>query len=58
MSYAALIRPVIDRIHVSLRRAARAGVRELYASRGLAPGHERLVLLASLRALNDGLTAP
>jgi hypothetical protein len=40
MTYAAVIRPVIDRVHVSLRRAARAGVRELYAQRGLTPGVE------------------
>jgi hypothetical protein len=40
MSYAALIRPVIDRIHVAVRHAARPEVRELYASRGLRPGVE------------------
>jgi hypothetical protein len=40
MSYAALIRPVIDRIHVSLRNAARPEVRDLYAARGLVPGVE------------------
>jgi hypothetical protein len=40
MSYAALIRPVIDRIHVSVRHAARPEVRELYGSRGLRPGVE------------------
>jgi hypothetical protein len=40
MSYAALIRPVIDRIHVSLRHAARAEVRDWYGPRGLVPGVE------------------
>ncbi len=48
MSYAALIRPVIDRVHVSLRNAARAGVRELYGSRGLTPGVESDVFYALL----------
>lgn len=40
MSYAAVIRPVIDRIHVSLRHAARSEVRGLYTPRGLVPGVE------------------
>lgn len=40
MRYAAAIRPVIDRIHVSLRHAARAEVRNRYAARGLRPGVE------------------
>lgn len=40
MSYAAVIRPVIDRIHVSLRSAVRPEVREVYAARGLVPGVE------------------
>lgn len=40
MTYAAVIRPVIDRVHVSLRRAARSEVRDLYAKRGLTPGVE------------------
>jgi hypothetical protein len=40
MSYAAVIRPVIDRVHVSLRNACRMEVRELYGRRGLTPGVE------------------
>jgi hypothetical protein len=48
MSYAALIRPVIDRIHVSLRHAARAEVRDWYASRGFVPGVEIDVFYALL----------
>ncbi|GAB4003317.1 hypothetical protein GCM10029992_44500 [Glycomyces albus] len=35
MSYAGLIRPVIDRVYVSLRLAARPRVRALWAERGL-----------------------
>ncbi|MFG3342107.1 hypothetical protein [Glycomyces sp. NPDC048151] len=40
MLYAAVVRPVIDRVHVSLRHAARAEIRDLYARRGLRPGVE------------------
>ncbi|WP_157974927.1 hypothetical protein [Glycomyces dulcitolivorans] len=40
MSFEAVIRPVIDRIHVSVRHSAYAEVRELYGSRGLVPGVE------------------
>ncbi|GAA1690884.1 hypothetical protein GCM10009830_43250 [Glycomyces endophyticus] len=40
MSFAAVVRPVIDRLHVSVRHGAYAEVRELYASRGLRPGVE------------------
>jgi hypothetical protein len=39
-SYAAVIRPVVDRLHVAVRHASRAEVRALYAARGLVPGVE------------------
>ncbi|MDA1360141.1 hypothetical protein O1R50_10920 [Glycomyces luteolus] len=48
MLYAAVIRPVIDRVHVSLRAGARAEVRDLYARRGLTPGLEIDVFAALL----------
>lgn len=40
MPYAAVVRPVIDRVHVSLRNAVRPQIRELYTQRGLTPGLE------------------
>ena len=40
MSYAGLIRPVIDRVYVELRRASRARGRALYERWELAPGLE------------------
>ncbi|MEU8298143.1 hypothetical protein AB0C04_12775 [Micromonospora sp. NPDC048909] len=40
MSYAGLIRPVIDRVHVGVRAAARPRVQAYYAGRGLRPGFE------------------
>ncbi|HEX2145378.1 MAG TPA: hypothetical protein VHG10_12810 [Glycomyces sp.] len=40
MSFAAVVRPVIDRIHVSLRLVSRESAKALYASRGLQPGLE------------------
>jgi hypothetical protein len=40
MSYAATLRQVIDRVHVSLRHAVRPRIRELYGQRGLKPGLE------------------
>ncbi|WP_240192795.1 hypothetical protein [Glycomyces sp. YM15] len=48
MSYAAVIRPVIDRVHVSIRNAVRPAIRELYAQRGLTPGLEIDVYAALL----------
>ncbi|THV26230.1 hypothetical protein [Glycomyces paridis] len=40
MSFAAVIRPVIDRLHVAVRHGARDDVRALYAARDLRPGAE------------------
>lgn len=40
MLYAAVVRPVIDRVHVSLRHAVRPEVKAVYARRGLTPGLE------------------
>jgi hypothetical protein len=40
MSYAALIRPVIDRVYVAVRRASRERVRDAYRQLGLRPGFE------------------
>jgi hypothetical protein len=40
MSYAALIRPVIDRVYVGVRHAARDRIRGLYDELGLRPGFE------------------
>lgn len=40
MSYAALIRPVIDRVYVGVRQAARDRIRRLYDGCGLRPGFE------------------
>jgi hypothetical protein len=48
MLYAAVVRPVIDRVHVSLRNAVRPQVRELYGRRGLTPGVEIDVFYALL----------
>jgi hypothetical protein len=48
MLYAAVIRPVIDRVHVSLRHAVRQGIKDLYARRGLTPGLEIDVFYALL----------
>jgi hypothetical protein len=48
MLYAAVVRPVIDRVHVSLRRAVRPEVKDLYARRGLTPGLEIDVYAALL----------
>jgi hypothetical protein len=47
-SYAAVIRPVIDRLHVAVRHASRPAVRELYAPLGLVPGLEINLLYALL----------
>jgi hypothetical protein len=62
MSFAAVVRPVIDRLHVSVRFAARPALREAYAEAGLArPGFETNLyygLLArpiSAQALADAL---
>lgn len=40
MSYAALIRPVLDRVYLSVRVAARPALREAYARLGVRPGFE------------------
>ncbi|HEU5110231.1 MAG TPA: hypothetical protein VFT95_16950, partial [Micromonosporaceae bacterium] len=40
MSFAARIRPVIDRVYVGFRGAARDHVLALYGERGLRPGFE------------------
>src|SRR5690606_32278517 len=40
VSYAGMIRPVIDRVYVGLRRAAGSGARALYERWGLRPGME------------------
>src|SRR4051794_27906942 len=40
MSYAALIRPVIDRVYVGLRRAARDRIQVVYDEQSLRPGFE------------------
>jgi hypothetical protein len=40
MSYAALIRPVIDRVYVGVRAASRGQVRAVYQRHGLRPGFE------------------
>jgi hypothetical protein len=48
MLYAAVVRPVIDRVHVSLRNAVRPQVRDLYARLGSKPGVEIDVFYALL----------
>lgn len=40
MSYAASIRPVLDRVYLSVRVAARPALREAYAALGVRPGFE------------------
>ncbi|MGN9808375.1 hypothetical protein ACTMSW_03320 [Micromonospora sp. BQ11] len=40
MSYAAMIRPVVDRVYVGARDAARPALEAYYAERGLRPGFE------------------
>ncbi|SDK84472.1 hypothetical protein SAMN05216298_1632 [Glycomyces sambucus] len=47
-SYAAVVRPVVDRLHVGVRHASRPAVRELYAPLGLLPGLEINLLYAML----------
>jgi hypothetical protein len=46
--FARLIRPVLDRVYLSLRRAAAPAVRAMYAARGLEPGLESDVYFALL----------
>ncbi|MCM0676450.1 hypothetical protein NCC78_17410 [Micromonospora phytophila] len=61
MSYAGMIRPVIDRVYVGARLAARPRMTAYYAERGLEPGFEasfHMGLLARpmpARALDDAL---
>ncbi|KKK06807.1 hypothetical protein [Micromonospora sp. HK10] len=61
MSYARLIRPVIDRVYVGARWAARARMEAFYAERGCALGAENsffsgvLARPMSAEALTDGL---
>ncbi|RRR98332.1 hypothetical protein [Glycomyces terrestris] len=46
--YAALVRPVVDRLHVGVRLASRPAVQELYAPLGLVPGLEMNLVYALL----------
>ncbi|SCG71015.1 hypothetical protein GA0070609_4554 [Micromonospora echinaurantiaca] len=61
MSYAGLVRPVVDRVYVGARQAARSRITAYYAERGLRPGFEvsfNFGLLARpmpARALDDVL---
>lgn len=47
-SYAAVVRPVVDRLHVAVRHASRPEVQRLYAPLGLVPGLEINLLYALL----------
>ncbi|MEU6248979.1 hypothetical protein [Glycomyces sp. NPDC047010] len=40
VSFAAVVRPVLDRVYLSIRVASRPGLREVYGARGLEPGFE------------------
>lgn len=40
MSYAGLVRPVVDRVYVTLRAAARPRLMRMYERAGLRPGLE------------------